>query len=1561
MPVTEQPTISVDTPPRRPSLLRRAAVGILRWTYRLVGTVVILCALLVGVAQTSWFREQARIVVLDQLNAALEGAVTVDDVRLDIFRGLMLDHPVLYAHGTTVLEAASLNLTYDLALLSKRVVAVNEVRLVRPVITVLRDPRDSVWNVARIVRPSTDTTTTPPPDLHIAVRRFEIVDGSILVNDRTAAWSDGTSFDPLHLQLADVQLQASLRLDLAGEDYAVNIDRFSFHDLASPLDVRSLQLAARLTHGGVQIPLLRLRTAESDVAVTASAPGLDVLTGMDAEALGRHPLRATLDAERFWAPDLHYFLPDIDILDAYKTRCNVVYDGRSVVAENLVLDAERTHIEGRVRVDNLDGAAPLALDVHLYRSHATFADVRRRLRFVPLPDLPFLGTTVIDSLHMKGAPEDSLWFDVRGGDRPGRIDGTMTLVFGGKDLRYHVDMDIADGQVGVFLDDSSTFRTNLNGHVRGHGTGFVLPGLRTDMAVDLGPSTVADRRLRSLALAVRADGSGRIDIDSLVTDLTKYGQDSLGAVVDVGRRQTFAVRGAVDVVDLDHPVYDVVVRTEGLDVATLVGNAGLPSVLSTSLAITGSGVHPDSMQTSVTGYVNELYMAERTMLPFHLAAFLGDTAGEHVLDVRAAATAESDPFFRVRVAGRYGLTAMASSLGSGLPLTIDVVRRQLRHVTGQAVVPSPLPEPLADVEATVELDANDLSLLRMVMGDVEVDGSARMRARVRTTASTLEVVVDTLVSGPLRLEVGRTVVDAMPMTVSAAIRTVDLQGVPSMASVHLAGAVDSTVHLGSTTIRRPRFALDLVDGVGPVAVALDVDGIVASVGGRITMADTGIVMRVDSLSATVDTSRAMVWRTAGTGTVAASDGRYRIAGLSFQRQWGELITITGAFTTETFMGLRIGIDNFPLRDIRRFGRLQPTDPVALVDGLVTKATVVLNGPWATPVIDADLTATDVSYNGEHIGTQTMKLRHENRTITGEVRIVNPRLTQAEDALRLDVVSLPFDCALADVPERLVSGRPIDLRLVASRLSLAAAEPFLPAIEKVRGLADGQVAVSGIIGQDVNFSGKARFRRTTFLTSSTNIVYEADGALRLEGSELIFDTLVVRNESRDMPGGIAYAEGRVTFDGFAVSAIDFTLRSPGVHVMSPASQARSPMVYGDLRIRTGFGSLQPLRLHGPLDAPRLDGDIMITYGDITFPKERSSTKRRLGSFTYVGDHDTVVPTMGSVRDYVTEPLRMRSAPPPVVVDSSARTDTTPTETDMVADAIGRTVKAQAGGFADLLSYNLNVYFGGRFVLTMVLGPTELLIADLELDDPRRPLRVGGVLANLDLQGRVRVRPGTSTYQFFRSFAASGILDFSQGGLTNPRLDLLAVYEDSRYVGERREDFRVEIIITGTKLRPVTDFRVYRNDQQMVGDSTKIRGDALMLILLGRTQEELTASGQGNLVGEVNSVASAAATQLFADLLGGVGNVKAQVDLGANLNESRLTLSGQILGGVSYRVTGNVSDISGNSDFTVTIPLSVLGDAEAFRYFVLDLSQTINQTGNVTRQQRDWQIKLGVRLP
>jgi hypothetical protein len=550
----------------------------------------------------------------------------------------------------------------------------------------------------------------------------------------------------------------------------------------------------------------------------------------------------------------------------------------------------------------------------------------------------------------------------------------------------------------------------------------------------------------------------------------------------------------------------------------------------------------------------------------------------------------------------------------------------------------------------------------------------------------------------------------------------------------------------------------------------------------------------------------------------------------------------------------------------------------------------------------------------------------------------------------------------DVQDRIVPDRIVDIDVKARKLALAAIEPFLPAVESVRGAADADFHVGGRTMDDILMTGRGSFKDARFLSSATNLVYSATGNVHFEKQTLFIDTLTVRNDLRDMKDGMAAGYGEVVFKGLEVDSIDFVIETPtsaGIQVLSMASQARSPKMYGDLIIRSGS---EPIRLYGRLNTPRLTGDLVVRYSDIIFPKERSTTRIRKNTFTYHRDDPNDYHRV-SIFDHVNPSTPMRKYDPSVLKDDEDTLEASDPHEE-VTRAIKEVFQEKSEDFVDALEFDLNIYLRGRAFIKMILGPLELLIADLEQVDNHIPLKMTGRFGDdsFDMTGVVRVKEGASSYQFYKPFRTSGELNFNTGGLTNPSLNLKATYEDRRYRSDGTDDpYKVEMTITGTKEKPQIAFRYWLKNREQTGDSAKIAADALMLILVGRTQEELVQSGQGNLAGEINSALSAVATNALGDIVGGLPGIQsAQVDIGSDISDSRLTVSGQVFGDVTYRVSGQVSDFSGSSTFTVSLPLSILGDAEALRLLRADLSHTVNNSGNVTRQMRLWEVKIGARI-
>ena len=1505
---------------------------------------MILAALVVAFAQTDWARDIMRREVLRIVNEQLDGTITCDDLHVDIFRGIVLHHPVLVANGTTVLEADELSLTYDIAALFTKTISVNELALRRPRIAILRS-RDGVWNINKITRPSVDTTSTPPPDLVVRVRQITVDNGSLAIHDSSTVSSDTVHLDLLHTNIENLNLDASVWLGLRTNAYSASIDACSFRERrANGLDVRELRLAAHVKPTGLDLQFLQLRTAGSLINLAAKLEGVDILkNGLSSDVLSAHPILATVQAERVSGSEVSYVVPEIEVVDEYALDARVAFRGEGLDIDDIVLRAGSGIVRGSVYMREMSGDRGPRLDIRVVNSEAQYADVRRRLVFVPLPELPFLTTTRIDTVTLTGYPADSLFFVVHGSDAPGRVDGRMTLRLDDPAFGYDVDMLVSRGDLSVFSD--SSVATDLHGRVVLQGRGTDLQTLNGLYHVDLHRSHALGRPIRSLSLNITADGAGVIDIDSSYVDVTPFRTDTIIEDVTAYDDQTVDIRGRWSVVDAAKPRYSLRLGMNAINLATLLRNPSFPTRLTTGIDIDAEGIHLDSIVGSVTARVDEFSLADRALRPFQLRV-TSEREGR-----RRSWTATSQ-FLQASVEGTFVPSAFIDVIGASVVNAFHAVDHQFRHITDDIGQAQARGVRAHELDATFRVALRDATPVNLFLDSMSMIASLSIDGRVQSTVDRIRVDVDTidvrefvLVAPDLRITVD-------PLRASFDCVVSDLTTTPRVEKLDLRAECDNVIRVNDTRIESSQMSISTVDTKSTIRGRAVVNDMYAGIGGALEWADDSTYAVFDSLHVVVDSSRGLEWRSLRPVRLRIRDAMYTVDDLAVQRRAAEVITATGSVSATSFSNVRVVVNTFNLADVPRFVQLAKGHPVTYLDGMVERLTLAINGTWEQPEFALDMQATGVSYNNELIGTLTTQLRHRDRDIVGWLRIANPALGTQSRTLDLAINHLPVDLGLRAVRQRFVDDRVIDIDMRATKLALAAVEPFLPAIERLQGVADGVITVKGTTPDKIDLGGNARFAKATFLSSATNIVYSADGVMHLDGSELHLDTIVVRNLDRDRKRGIAYANGVVVFDGLSVSSMDFTLRSPGILVMNKGSQARSPKIFGDVIIAAGVNGLEPIRFHGKLDAPKLEGDIQVLYADIVFPKERSATKSRYTAFDYQRSKDTAR-RFSSVLDAAAPRMRLMS-------------DSGTSVTSTAQAAIEQVVKTTTAAFVDLLRYDLNIYLKGRTIMTMVFGMMEILIADLEPVDQKVPLVfTGRFLDNsTNLRGRVRVKEGTSTYKFYKPFLASGTLDFTAGGISNPSLDLKAVYRDRRTLASgEQEDFRVEVAISGTKQKPVTRWSVYRRDRKQEGDSAKITGDALMLILLNKTQDELVSSGQGNLVGEVNGAMSAMATSALGDILSGIGGIvqSTQIDLGSDLNQSRLTVSGQLWSDVTYRLTGQISDFAGNSTITITVPFTVLSDAEAMRYFMLDVSRSVNNNGNITRFQRLWEIKLGARLP
>ncbi|HVZ40084.1 MAG TPA: translocation/assembly module TamB domain-containing protein [Candidatus Kapabacteria bacterium] len=571
--------------------------------------------------------------------------------------------------------------------------------------------------------------------------------------------------------------------------------------------------------------------------------------------------------------------------------------------------------------------------------------------------------------------------------------------------------------------------------------------------------------------------------------------------------------------------------------------------------------------------------------------------------------------------------------------------------------------------------------------------------------------------------------------------------------------------------------------------------------------------------------------------------------------------------------------------------------------------------------------------------------------------------------QISLISFPIDLAFAARDQRILEGRPVDIRARTDSLPIGFLAPFFSGIQVRSGVANMRFNVTGSFPKLV-YSGEGDVHNAHMLVEGNNMNYYADARIRFSNQTLSIEELTVQNDPRDLPGGRATVTGAIKFDGFKLKDLNLLARTDQLMVLSDAAQAVNETVYGPLVIASGS---QPLRFTGTLDSPRLTGDIDVLRGQLRMERGQTAAQEdQTNPATYVDLNEW---------RRRTDSENVYGPETPENIDRNKQSDTShlsdaatvPGSLDenfeRLQERIGR-VKATLSGvdksFADLLQLGLNVRIKGRLFLTIDFSPFEQLLAVLATDQEGISIR-RGVDGKLDMRGAVHVLNG-SKYNFIKLFDASGDLTFA-GELGRTKLGIVAEHNGRRLTpsGTGLQDYQVIVNIGGTMEKP--DIKLDYTVDGMAGqspDQEERNRNAISLLLFGRTADEVVHSAENaSLVSDfsnsvIGSGTSSIASRLLTDILaGGTDFIRSiDVDLSGRAANARLNIVSQF-GDVIVRAGGQISDPINNGSLVAEVPFASLVDIDWLRNVALRL-EALRQTsdiGSISNNDPSQAIRLG----
>ena len=317
---TDQPNDAPAPAPRRAwwqRLLRALGVGLLVGVLLLTG--------LWGILQTEWGAERLKRVVVAQAQVFEDAELQVGRLSGSLLRSLTLtDVALVDAEGQTMARVDSLHARYRLAPLLRGHIALHEVSITRPVVTMTQDA-DGAWDLVEALPLDPDATDDEPFAYTVALAAFQLTDGRATARFFHPEQDSTLEVADVRLLLRDVQYSA--------DALAAEIPQFTAYSAPPGLGGGvTATLRGALTHESFTVDVGSLLSRRSYVVAEGILPlTFDNLTATDF-SLTTAPLAFA---------DLHPYAPSLDL--ARMLDLDVRLDGAS---GRLLADVEGTLDDG---------------------------------------------------------------------------------------------------------------------------------------------------------------------------------------------------------------------------------------------------------------------------------------------------------------------------------------------------------------------------------------------------------------------------------------------------------------------------------------------------------------------------------------------------------------------------------------------------------------------------------------------------------------------------------------------------------------------------------------------------------------------------------------------------------------------------------------------------------------------------------------------------------------------------------------------------------------------------------------------------------------------------------------------------------------------------------------------------------------------------------------------------------------------------------------------------------------------------------------------------------------
>lgn len=1455
---------------------------------------------------TPFLRKNLIQAILPLVNSTLIAKIELEDIKFKSFNAIIIRNFKLITDGDTLAKFSELDLKLKLSELWNNKIVIRNITITNPVIKLLRNPIDSVWNYDRIAAPSTEESP-PGKTPIIKIHNLILKNGQFKFYD--PFYHDSSlAFNPMNMDIKSLNVHLKTDLDFDNAKIYTRVHKIDFNERHTGFKVDSLKFAANISNNYTKFDYLELSSNESKIRVFTEFLDFNLLNEKKYNKIenARINTRVQLQSVSTDLPLKLLYLPfrNNQLVDAQISASGSINNIHSTIH---FVKYRNTELYGEAAVW-FDDERRVHYSANIQNSIVYQQDVNSFMN-IDFSAIPKYDVAKIERIEAFGTDKD---VEASGKliTNAGEIELISKVVF-----YPYIEYSVKSKLLNVNLEklfSNKELQSNINGSIEIQGGGENFDNLWVNALASVNYSTFRNITINESNIKISMD-KGKLSFDTVNVRFPSLVDTLIGFVYP----SSMNLGGSIDLRNFKNPIYNIDFSVQNINLSKIGNNKVLPSNITFNSTLSGNSFDIDKLQVSSFFSLDEITFSDVTFLPFDLKFEIKELP-DNLKSVSIHFMKDT-----ISIVGKFNFSELLTKLPNLIDYSVlyfqnrydEFFLRTTDSLNVMQLQKIAKTLKLPNIDANVLLKFNNFFFLNSFLKDININSSISLQGNIRSSPDNAFVDFSHSKIGKTKISQTGIFIDMDDFITNFSLNIIKKDTTIKLSFGNLNIEDLDKITFNKFTITKPKFNFLALDNKFVAEFGLKYDTLLTTfteIDGEILT--ESINFSLPKLEFTIF-DNLISFKNINAPEIKLDIDGIGIKDLDLIGKNKELVNIDANLFKNEFVNTKIRFENFKFSNYSQLLKQFQLEELQKSQFTLNSLEFTADGNIENPNYSINLLIDTAKVLGTDFGLINANISYLDSNITGKVEL-KEKVTNTTTPLVFKIISFPYNLSLTD-RFGTFSGS-YQLRLDLDTFRLGVIDPFLPIVRNLQGTAVGAIDLIGTDFQNYSLNGQLQTNNANFIFEMNNLPYNLAANIKFKDNVISFDTLKVKNFGTQ---SVAEMTGWMKIESNQLSYMDLNTKASNFVILDDISKKKIPQFFGKLSVNT---KNEGLNIKGNPNNLNISGDVQINPSNLTIANLDQTQQTTKTNFDYKVIGDKTVITVNTIPDTT---KKQRESKPINV--------------------------------AQMPNIEMNVYIPKTVNLTIDLGPIGEVVAILGSSDPTVPLVyiMDKDIPMGQLLGDLVIKDG-STLNSYKRMSAKGTISFQSRDITNPNIDIIGEYNGKIEDLNNPIRYQIRIYITGTAQQPKVRFDYTLNGVSPQAEQKKIEENALYLLLFGQLPGSGDAMLDPNVVNKLSSAGiSSVASRSISDLLLRTGVIESadfQID-SQDFEKTKINFKGKLYGSLNWSLGGSIADLTKNNQITIEMPIST--DSKLFNQIIWMLSYSTNLNSTVfDPDEKNWEMKI-----